>query len=136
VIDECRGLAERRFGIPVDRETKFHVGSIDKMFTAVAIAQLVQAGKLSWQATLGQLLPEYRGAAARRITVWQLLHHTSGLGDFLVPEYFEHRETFVHPADYLDLIAKQPRLSEPGKQWNYSNAGYMLLGRIIEKVSG
>ncbi|HET8898508.1 MAG TPA: serine hydrolase domain-containing protein, partial [Rhodanobacteraceae bacterium] len=137
VFDECRGLAERRFGVPVDRQTKFHVGSIDKMFTAVAIAQLVEAGKLSWDDSLAARVPEYPDrTTAKKITVWELLHHTAGLGDFLLPEYFAHRERFVDPLDYLGLIARQPVVSEPGKQWNYSNAGYMLLGRIIETVSG
>jgi len=137
IFDECRGLAERSFGVPVDHQTKFHIGSIDKMFTAVAIAQLVEAGKLSWDDTLAMRIPEYPDqAVAKRITVWQLLHHTSGLGDFLVPEFFEHREKFVDPADYLGLIARQPRVGKPGGDWNYSNAGYALLGRIIENVSG
>ena len=136
VFDECRGLAERNFGVPIDRQTKFHVGSIGKMFTAVAVAQLVEAGKLSWDATLDQLLPEYPDhATAHEITVWQLLHHTAGLGDVLVPDYFAHREQFTGPADFLDLIARQARVGEPGKEWNYSNAGYVLLGRIVEKVS-
>ena len=137
MLDECRGLAERNFGVAVDRQTKFHIGSMDKMFTAVAIAQLVEAGKLSWDSTLAQAVPEYPDQeGARKITVWQLLHHTAGLGDFFVPEFFQHREKFVDPVDYLDLIARQPKVSEPGKDWNYSNAGYVLLGRIIEKVSG
>jgi len=136
VIDECRGLAERRFGVPIDRQTKFHIGSMDKMFTAVAIAQLVEAGKLSWDDTLAQRVPEYPDhEAAKKITVWQLLHHTAGLGDFFVPEFFRQREKFVDPADYLDLIARQPKVSDPGKDWNYSNAGYVLLGRIVENVS-
>lgn len=136
VVDECRGLAERRFGVPIDRQTKFHIGSINKMFTAVAIAQLVEAGKLSWDDTLAQRVPEYPDhEAAEKITVWHLLHHTAGLGDFFVPEFFEQREKFVSPADYLDLIARQPKVSDPGKDWNYSNAGYVLLGRIIENVS-
>lgn len=136
VIDECRGLAERRFGVPIDRQTKFHIGSMDKMFTAVAIAQLVEAGKLSWDDTLAQRVPEYPDReAAKKITVWQLLHHTAGLGDFFVPEFFRQREKFVNPADYLDLIARQPKVSDPGKDWNYSNAGYVLLGRIVENVS-
>lgn len=136
VFDECRGLAERNFGVPVDHQTRFHVGSIDKMFTAVAIAQLIEAGKLSWDTTLAKLAPEYPDhVAAQKITVWQLLHHTAGLGDFMVPEYFQHQESFVNPADYLDLIARQPKASEPGQQWSYSNAGYMLLGRIIENIS-
>ncbi len=137
VFDECRGTAERNFGTPVDRETRFHIGSMDKMFTAVAIAQLVEAGKLSWNSTLAQLVPEYADRdTANRITVWQLLHHTAGLGDFFVPEFFQNREKFVDPADYIDLIARQPKVGEPGKDWSYSNAGYILLGRIVEKVSG
>jgi CubicO group peptidase (beta-lactamase class C family) len=137
IFDECRGLAERSFGVKADHETKFRIGSMDKMFTAVAIAELVEAGKLSWDSRLAEIVPEYPDRdAARNITVWQLLHHTAGLGDFFVPEFFAHREKFVDPGDYLDLIARQPRTGEPGKQWNYSNAGYVLLGRIIENVSG
>lgn len=137
IVDECRGFAERRFNIPVDHQTKFHIGSINKMFTAVAIAQLVEAGKLSWTDTLALRVPEYPDqAAASRITIWQLLHHTSGLGDYLVPELFENRESFVNPADYLGLIARQPKVGEPGGEWSYSNAGYMLLGRIVENASG
>jgi CubicO group peptidase (beta-lactamase class C family) len=136
ILDECRGVAERSFGVPVDRQTRFHIASLGKMFTAVAIAQLVEAGKLSWDATLAQQVPEYADReAAGRITVWQLLHHTAGLGDFMVAEYFQNREKFIDPADYLDLIARQPKSGEPGKAWNYSNAGYVLLGRIVEKVS-
>lgn len=137
VFDECRGLAERRFGVPIDQQTKFRIASIGKMFTAVAIAQLVEDGKLSWDDTLAELVPEYPDqTAAKKITVWELLHHTSGLGDFLGPEFFHNREKFADPADYLDLIARQPKLSESGTQWNYSNAGFILLGRVIENVSG
>ncbi|GAB2592303.1 serine hydrolase domain-containing protein [Dyella jejuensis] len=137
VFDECRGLAERSFNVPVDHQTKFHVGSIGKMFTAVAIAQLVEAGKLSWNDTLAKLVPEYPDQAmAKKVTVWELLHHTAGLGDFMVPDYFEHAERFVNPVDYLGLIARQPKVGEPGNGLSYSNAGYVLLGRIIENVSG
>ncbi|RDS86873.1 class A beta-lactamase-related serine hydrolase [Dyella psychrodurans] len=137
VFDECRGLADRSFNVPIDHPTKFRVGSIGKMFTAVAIAQLVEAGKLSWNDTLAKRVPEYPDqAAAKKITVWELLHHTSGLGDFMVPDYFEHAERYVNPVDYLGLIARQPKVGEPGKGLSYSNAGYVLLGRIIENVSG
>ncbi|MCY7281682.1 MAG: beta-lactamase family protein [Sphingomonas bacterium] len=137
IFQECRGVANRTFGVPLDQQTKFHIGSMNKMFTAVAVAQLVEAGKLSWDATVAQLVPDYPDhAAAAKITVWQLLHHTAGLGDFFVPEFFQNREKFVNPADYLDLIARQPKAGEPGADWNYSNAGYILLGRIIENVSG
>lgn len=137
IFDECRGPAERTFGTPLDQRTRFHIGSTGKMFTAVAIAQLVEAGKMSWDSTLAQLVPEYPDrAAAAKITVWQLLHHTAGLGDFFVPEFFQNREKYVDPAHYLDLIARQPRVGEPGGEWSYSNAGYILLGRIVENVAG
>ncbi|OOG64554.1 serine hydrolase [Rhodanobacter sp. B04] len=137
VFDECRGLADRSFNVPVDHQTKFRIASVGKMFTAVAIAQLVEAGKLSWNDTLAKLVPEYPDQAmAKKITVWELLHHTSGLGDFMVPDYFEHAERYVNPVDYLGLIARQPKVGEPGKGLSYSNAGYILLGRIIENVSG
>ena len=137
VFYACRGFADRTFGVKADRQTKFHIGSMNKMFTAVAIAQLVEAGKLRWDTTLAEVMPEYPDqAAAAKITVWQLLHHTAGLGDIFVPEFFQNREKFVNPGDYLDLIARQPTSFEPGKDWNYSNAGYVLLGRIVENVSG
>lgn len=137
IFDECRGLAERRFNVPVDHETKFHIASMGKMFTAVAIAQLVEAGKLAWDDTLALRVPEYPDqAAAEKITVWQLLHHTSGLGDYIGPELFQHRKKFVDPADFLDLIARQPKVGEPGGDWSYSNSGFVLLGSIIENVSG
>lgn len=137
VFDECRGIADRNSGTPIDHDTRFHIGSMDKMFTAVAVAQLVESGKLSWDATLARLVPEYPDhESANKITVWQLLHHTAGLGDVFVPEFFQNREKFVNPADYLDLIARQKKVGEPGGDWSYSNAGYILLGRIVEKVSG
>lgn len=137
IFDECRGLAERNFDTPIDHQTRFHIGSMDKMFTGVAIAQLVEAGKLSWHDTLAKWVPEYPDhATAKTITVWQLLHHTAGLGDIFVPELFRNRKKFVNPADYLGLIARQPLVGKPGKAWNYSNAGYVLLGRIIENASG
>ncbi|QIG55361.1 beta-lactamase family protein [Altererythrobacter sp. BO-6] len=136
-FDECRGLADRTFGVKADNATKFHIGSMNKMFTSVAIAQLVEAGKLQWETSLAEVMPEYPDqATASKITVWQLLRHTAGLGDFFVPEFFQNRENFVNPADYLDLIARQPVVFEPGADWSYSNAGYVLLGRIVENVSG
>jgi len=131
-----RGTAERSFGVPVDHDTKFRIGSMDKMFTAVAIAQLVEAGKLKWDSTLAETIPDYPDKTAGAITVWQLLHHTAGLGGFFVPEFFEHREKFMHPADFLDLIARQPKVGKPGERWSYSNSGFILLGRIVETASG
>lgn len=87
VFYACRGFADRTFGVKADRQTKFHIGSMNKTFTAVAIAQLVEAGKLRWDRTLAEVMPEYPDqAAAAKITVWQLLHHTAGLGDASQPD--------------------------------------------------
>lgn len=135
-FDQCRGLADRTFGHEADQQTRFHIGSMNKMFTAVAIGQLVEAGEVGWDTTLAELVPEYTDQTAAKITVWQLLHHTAGLGDIFVPEFFQNRENFVGPGDYLDLIARQPIIFEPGTDWSYSNAGFVLLGRIVETVSG
>ena len=98
IVDECRGLAERRFNIPVNQQTKFHIASMNKMFTAVAVAQLVEAGKLAWDDTLALRVPEYPDqAAAKHITVWQLLHHTSG------------SVSYTH----LDVYKRQPSRTAP-----------------------
>lgn len=137
LFDECRGFADRTFGVKASPQTKFRIGSMNKMFTAVAIAQLVESGKLEWDTPMSKVMPEFPDhAAAAEITVWQLLHHTAGLGDIFVPAFFSVRESFKSPRDYLKLIASQPKVSAPGAGWNYSNAGYVLLGRIVENVSG
>jgi D-alanyl-D-alanine carboxypeptidase len=136
LVEACTGLAERTFAVPVTPETRFHIGSMDKMFTALAIAQLVEAHKLTYDDTLSRWIPEVAGPSTPPITVWQLLHHQGGLGDLFVPEFFEHRERYVHPADYLALIARQPTVAAPGERFGYSNAGFVLLGRIVELASG
>ncbi len=131
------GLQDRARKIPVNLETRFRIGSINKMFTAVAIAQLVEAGKLGFADTLASVLPDYPNREiAQKITIEQLLTHTSGLGDFFGPKFFETRERLRELRDYLPLFVDQPLAFEPGAQWSYSNAGFIVLGLIIEKISG
>ena len=137
VFHKAYGNAEKNFCGPNKPDTKFNLGSMNKMFTSVAIAQLVQAGKLSYDDTLAKVLPEYpNGETAGKITIHHLLTHTSGLGDFFKPEFFKNGEKYVKLKDYFSIFANDPLQFEPGKSWSYSNAAFIVLGVIVEKVSG
>lgn len=137
IFNKAYGLADKANSIPNNLDTKFNLGSMNKMFTSVAIAQLVQAGKLSYDSTLAGALPEYPNKeVAAKITIHQLLTHTSGLGDFFKPEFFQNREKYRNPKDYFPIFANDPLRFEPGKDWSYSNAGFIVLGAVVESVSG
>jgi CubicO group peptidase (beta-lactamase class C family) len=134
---EAYGLANRDFDVPNRIDTKFNIGSINKVFTQVAIAQLAAQGKLALSDTVRRHLPDYPSPAADRITIQELLTMSSGLGDFFGEKYDATPKTRLRElADYLPLFADQPLLFEPGTSRRYSNAGYVVLGLIIEKVSG
>lgn len=133
----ARGLADRERKIPVTAATKFRVGSMNKMHTAVAVLQLAQAGKLDLQAPLITYLKDYpNGAWARKVTLHQLLTHTGGAGDFFGPEYDANRETLRTLQDYVALLGAREPTFEPGAKWQYANFGFILLGRVVEVVSG
>ncbi len=137
LLKTAYGLANVAANIPNNTDTKFNLGSMNKMFTSVAIAQLVQAGKLSYTDTLANVLPDYPNQeAARKITIRQLLTHTAGLGDFFRPEFFQNRDKYKSLSSYLSLFANDRLLFEPGSGWSYSNAGFIVLGVVVEKVSG
>jgi CubicO group peptidase (beta-lactamase class C family) len=131
-------MAEKSFSVANRVDTKFNLGSMNKMFTAIAVAQLVEAGKLSFADTLAKVLPGYPNRqVAEKVTVHQLLTHTAGLGDFFDnPEFRPYRERYVKPADYFPLFAARPLRFEPGARFGYSNAGFVVLGAIVERVSG
>jgi CubicO group peptidase (beta-lactamase class C family) len=117
-------------------ETQFRFGSMGKMFTAVAIMQLIEAGKIDPSAPIGQYLPGYSNRAiADKVTVAHLLSHTGGTGDIFGPEFLEHRSELREPADYVALFQDRAPQFEAGSRVAYSNYGFMLLGRIIETVS-
>jgi CubicO group peptidase (beta-lactamase class C family) len=138
IFQGAYGMAEKSFGVANRLDTKFNLGSMNKMFTSIAIAQLVEAGKLSFQDTLAKALPDYPNRqVAEKVTVHQLLTHTAGLGDFFDnPEFHPHRERYTNPADYFRLFAAEPLRFEPGARFGYSNAGFVVLGAIVERVSG
>jgi D-alanyl-D-alanine carboxypeptidase len=132
------GEADKDRAIPNTIDTRFNIGSINKSFTAVALAQLVAAGKLSPTDVVGQFLPEYPNAVVReRVTLQHLLDMRSGIGDIFGPKYEQTPKASLRTlADYLPLFADAPLQFEPGQGRAYSNGGYIVLGLIIEQVSG
>ena len=137
IFTKAYGLANKAANTPNNTDTKFNIGSLNKMFTAVAIAQLAERGKLSFTDTVGKLLPHHPNkAVAEKVTIHQLLTHTSGMGNYQNETYSANLNKMKTVADLLPLFANDPLAFEPGTKWQYSNAGYALLGLIIEKVSG
>lgn len=137
VWQKAYGYADRDSKTANSLDTRFRLGSMNKMFTSVAVAQLVQAGKLKYTDTIAQVLPDYPNReAASRITIHHLLTHTSGLGDIFGPEFGQKKDSLREIKDYLQLFADKPLRFEPGKGWAYSNAGFIVLGLVVEKLSG
>ena len=117
--------------------TQLNLGSANKMFTAVAIMQLVERGKVRLDATVGRYIAGYPNREAReQVTIHQLLTHTSGVGDFFNEKYMGRKKQLRSVGDLLPLFATEPLAFRPGAKWQYSNGGYVVLGRVIELVSG
>jgi D-alanyl-D-alanine carboxypeptidase len=137
IFQKALGLADREQGIPNQLNTQFNIASMTKMFTAVAILQLVQAGKLALNDPLGKHLKGYPNAdVAQQVTIEHLLTHTGGTGDIHGPEFDEHRRELRTLGDYVKLFGKRGLAFAPGSQWEYSNYGFILLGAVIERVTG
>jgi CubicO group peptidase (beta-lactamase class C family) len=137
VFAHAYGLADRKQRIPNTLRTRFRIGSMNKMFTAVAILQLVEAGKVKLAAPLGTYLRDYPNRqVATRVTIHELLTHTGGTGDIFGPDFDAHRTKLRTLADYVRLYGQRGLEFEPGSQWAYSNYGFILLGAVIEKATG
>jgi CubicO group peptidase (beta-lactamase class C family) len=138
IFQNAYGLASKAYNVPNRIDTKFNLGSMNKMITGVAIAQLVERGKFSFDDPVGKILPDYPNKeVAEKVKIHHLLTHTSGLADYFTPKFFEtSKDRFKAVKDYLPLFIDKPLLFQPGERMSYSNAGFMLLGAIIEKVSG
>ncbi len=139
VFHKTYGEASKEFKIPNQLNTKFIVGSINKMFTATGILQLIEQQKLSMEDSVSRFLPDVLSKnIAGKIKIKHLLTHTSGLGDFLFTAEMSQKskDNYRTIADYLPTLADDTLLFEPGAQWRYSNTGFLVLGAIIEKISG
>src|SRR3954468_23366481 len=138
VFQRAYGMADRETSRPNDLETAFNLGSINKVFTQTAIMQLVAAGKLDLDSTLAKYWPDYPNReVARKVSIRQLLRHTSGIGGniFGIPATGK-RNDIRSLQDYLPLFVDAPMQFEPGARNAYSNAGYVVLGLLIERLSG
>jgi D-alanyl-D-alanine carboxypeptidase len=137
VFSGAYGFADRDKKITNQLATRFRIGSMNKMFTAVSVLQLAQAGKIKLTAPLGEYLPDYPNKdIASKVTIHHLLTHTGGTGDFFGPEFDKHRLELRTLEDYVKLYGARGLAFEPGSKWDYSNYGFLLLGVIVQKVSG
>jgi CubicO group peptidase (beta-lactamase class C family) len=139
VFKGAYGMANKDFNVPNRIDTKFNLGSMNKMFTAVAIAQLVERGKLSFDDPLSKFLPDFPDkASAEKIKIKHLLTHTAGLGGYFSKAWIESSRDLYHTVDDMMKRAKadEKLQFEPGTRWQYSNTGMLVLGKVIEIVSG
>jgi CubicO group peptidase (beta-lactamase class C family) len=138
VLAKAYGFADIEKKIPNTLDTPFMMASMTKLFTSLAIGQLVERGKLSYDDPLSKFLPEFPDAeSAKKIQIKHLLSHTSGLareGAAMPDPATLDRQTTIKAM--IDGFERKPLASEPGKQHSYSNMGFVLLGRVIELVTG
>ncbi|MEM6379818.1 MAG: serine hydrolase [Bacteroidota bacterium] len=143
IADRENALLEEAFGTDPSGEkgnqtdTKYDLASMPKMFTAASILQLREVQKLKLDQTIGTFLPDFPNEQAKNmVTIHHLLTHTSGLGDFFGPEFAEKEASMHGLEDYLPFFASDPLEFSPGERMRYSNGGFVVLGLILEKVTG
>lgn len=135
IYKKAFGLANREWNVPNTVQTKFRIGSITKQFTAAAILQLAEKGKLSLEDKLGKYFPDFPKGDS--VTVHMLLNHTSGIKSYTGLPHFSTLFTLPYPKDSVVALFKNlPYDFSPGTKYSYNNSGYFLLGYIVEKVSG
>ena len=135
IYKKAIGLADMELNVPLQPDMIFRIGSITKQFTAVAILQLAEQGKLSLQDDIKKYMPEL--PFKETITVEQLLNHTSGVKSYTnKPDFPSKMRTDMKPMEIIQLTTGDTLEFKPGTKWNYNNTGYVMLGYIIEKVTG
>lgn len=139
LFEHAYGLASREYGVPNTIGTKFNLASAGKMFTSVATGKLVDEGKVAFSDPVSKFLDSswLEPSVARQVTVADLLDHTSGLPDYLGPAFLEKPQTeFITLDSYKPLTAHMKPAFPPGSRFSYSSTNFILLGAIIEKVTG
>ena len=139
VYENALGYANREWNTANDLGTKFEVGSMTKQFTALLILQFVNEGKLSLDGHISDYLPYYRKDTGQRVTIAELLSHTSGIPDFLSQIGFldgPASRTHHGVQEFATQFCAGALRFDPGTRFEYSNSGYFLLGAILEQVSG
>jgi D-alanyl-D-alanine carboxypeptidase len=136
IFRKAYGFASKEFSVPNRIDTKFNIGSCNKIFTKVAILQLAEQGKLSLEDYISKHLPNYPSNVADKVTINHLLSHTSGMGHYFNERFEASKHKLRTVDDFLSLFREDPLSFEPGEKAQYSNAGYVVLGKIIETASG
>jgi CubicO group peptidase (beta-lactamase class C family) len=138
IFSGAYGQANKDFGAPNTAETRFNLGSMNKMFTAVAVLQLAERGKLRLDDPLAKFVPDFPSPeAAKKIRIEHLLTHTSGLGSYFNDAFFRASRARYRTVDeMMELAAGDSLAFEPGTRWSYSNTGMLVLGKVIEAASG
>jgi CubicO group peptidase (beta-lactamase class C family) len=136
IFRKAYGLANRTHGVPNKTDTKFNIGSINKIFTKTAILQLIERGMLDLDDSVGKHLSEFPTEIASKVTVRHLLSFTSGMADYFNDKFIASAGNLRTLDDFVRLFIDDPLSFEPGTQRQYSNAGYVVLGKIIEAVTG
>lgn len=131
------GMADKNFNVPNKLDTKFNLGSMNKMFTAVAIAQLVERGVLSFDDPVSKWLPNaLSDGTGDKVRIKHLLSHTSGLGSYFTDEWDNASRARYRSVDDFMAFAKEEKLAfEPGTRWQYSNTGMLVAGKVIEAAT-
>ncbi|HET9746990.1 MAG TPA: serine hydrolase [Chitinophagaceae bacterium] len=136
IYKKAFGMADLELNVPMQPDMIFRIGSITKQFTSVAILQLAEKGKLSLQDDIKKFIPDYP-TQGYTITVEHLLTHTSGIKSYTgMPGFQSMMRKDMKPEEIIDVFKNEKMEFAPGSKWNYNNSGYILLGYIIEKVSG
>ena len=131
------GLADREANAANTLDTRFRNGSMNKMFTAVSVLQLVQAGKIVLTDPVGKYITDYPNQdVAKKVTIHHLLTHQGGTGDIFGPQFTARRLELREHDDYIDLYGQRAPIFEPGSRYAYSNYGMVVLGVVIERVTG
>lgn len=138
IYKEAFGLANREWNIPNKTDTKFMIGSVSKPLTATLMLIQVQKGLIDLDKTIEDYLPEFKNKPAAKITIRQLLNHTSGIPNYDIIKYFFPRisRQYFTREDYIKVFIEAPLAFEPGTHYAYSSWGYFTLGYIMEKVTG
>lgn len=135
LLEKGYGMADMEWNIPNSPQSKFRIGSITKQFTAAAILQLEEQGKLSVEDKLSKYIPGYPKSDS--VTIRMLLNHTSGIANYTdLPEFENVARLSWSKDSMISFFKSKPYNFSPGSKWSYSNSGYFLLGYILEKVSG